>query len=65
MYNSLSSSLNHFQCHKCIEIIIRTNESTCILNGLKLDLVLINQESISNSIISQFDSVQVIHFFYL
>lgn len=38
---------------------MHTNEATCIINGLKLDLILINQESVSNSLTSQFDSVQV------
>lgn len=38
---------------------MHTNEATCIINGLKLDVILINQESVSNSLTSQFDSVQV------
>lgn len=50
-----------FQCHQCIEITMRTNETTCIISGLKVDVVLINQECASNALISQFDSVQVIN----
>lgn len=38
---------------------MHTNEATCTINGLKLDVILINQEPISNSLTSQFDSVQV------
>lgn len=38
---------------------MRSNKSTCIINGLKIDVMLINQESISNSLTPQFDSVQV------
>lgn len=40
---------------------MRTNETTCVLSGLKVDLMLINQESASNTLIPQFDSVQVIN----
>lgn len=40
---------------------MRTDETTCAINGLKVDVMLINQESASNSLISQFDSVQVIN----
>lgn len=39
---------------------MRTNETTCIVSGLKIDVVLTNQESVSNSLVPQFDSVQVI-----
>lgn len=39
---------------------MRTNETTCIVSGLKIDVVLINQEFISNLLEPQFDSVQVI-----
>lgn len=38
---------------------MRTNEITCVVKGLKLDVMLINQEAVSNSLMSQFDSVQV------
>lgn len=38
---------------------MRTNETTCVVKGLKLDVMLINQEAVSNSLMSQFDSVQV------
>jgi len=36
---------------------MRTNEKTCIITGLKIDVM--NQEFVSNSITSQFDAVQV------
>lgn len=39
---------------------MHTNEATCIINGLKFELIIINQEHISNSLTSQFDAVQVI-----
>lgn len=40
---------------------MRTNETICVINGLKIDVMLINQESASNTLIPQFDSVQVIN----
>lgn len=39
---------------------MRTKETTCIIKGLKIDVILINEESVSNSLTPQFDSVQVI-----
>lgn len=38
---------------------MRTNEKTCIITGLKVDVMMFNQETVSNSITPQFDSVQV------
>lgn len=37
---------------------MRTNEKTCIITGLKIDVMIINQEFVSNST-PQFDAVQV------
>lgn len=39
---------------------MRTNDATCVISGLKFDVMLVNQESVSNSLTPQFDSVQVI-----
>lgn len=39
---------------------MRTNETTCVIKGLKIDVMLINEENILNSLTPQFDSVQVI-----
>lgn len=38
---------------------MRTNEKTCIITGLKVDVMIINQEFVSNSLTPQFDAVQV------
>lgn len=38
---------------------MRTNEKTCIITGLKVDVMMINQEFVSNSLTPQFDAVQV------
>jgi len=38
---------------------MRTNEKTCIITGLKVDVMIINQEIVSNSLTPQFDAVQV------
>lgn len=38
---------------------MHTNEATCIINGLKIDVLLINQEPVSKPLTSQFDSVEV------
>jgi len=38
---------------------MRTNKKTCIITGLKVDVMIINQEFVSNSLTSQFDAVQV------
>ncbi|XP_060835591.1 E3 ubiquitin-protein ligase HERC2 isoform X3 [Rhopalosiphum padi] len=46
------------KCHKCVEITMRTNEKTCIITGLKVDVMIINQEIVSNSLTPQFDAVQ-------
>lgn len=41
---------------------MRTNETTCTISGLKIDVVLTREESITNSLAPQFESVQVIIF---
>ncbi|XP_050522470.1 E3 ubiquitin-protein ligase HERC2 [Daktulosphaira vitifoliae] len=46
------------KCHQCIEITMRTNDSTCIVNSLKIDVTLSNEESIPNSLVSNFETVQ-------
>lgn len=38
---------------------MRTNNTTCILTGLKVDVMITSQEFVSNSLTPQFDAVQV------
>uniref|UniRef100_A0A2H8TU70 HECT-type E3 ubiquitin transferase n=1 Tax=Melanaphis sacchari TaxID=742174 RepID=A0A2H8TU70_9HEMI len=60
--NSLDQTLQLLysvnKCHKCIEITMRTNEKICIITGLKIVVMRINQEFVPNSLTPQFDAVQ-------
>jgi len=38
---------------------MRTNNTNCILTGLKVDVMITSQEFVSNSLTPQFDAVQV------
>lgn len=41
---------------------MRTNETICVITGLKIDVMLVNQEFVANTLTPQFDSVQVINY---
>ncbi|XP_050428032.1 E3 ubiquitin-protein ligase HERC2 [Adelges cooleyi] len=46
------------KCHQCVEIAMHTKNTTCVVNGLKIDVVCQESVTTPDILASQFDSVQ-------